>query len=49
MTKDDSRLGGDSGYERATALFNEQLGAEDTDGWREQAPSEPHPSVADEQ
>ncbi len=49
VTNDDSRLDGYSGYERATALFNEQLGAEDTDAWREQAPSEPHPSVADEQ
>jgi predicted transcriptional regulator len=38
-----------SGYERATALFNEQLGTEDKDAWREHAPSNPHPSVENEQ
>jgi len=38
-----------SGYERATALFNEQLGEEDTEAWREHAPREPHPSVENEQ
>jgi len=48
VTDDSDRLDGYSGYARATALFNRQLGAEDTDAWREQAPSEPHPSVADE-
>lgn len=49
VTDDRDRLDGYSGYERSTALFNRQLGAEDTDAWREHAPSEPHPSVADEQ
>ena len=49
VTTDDSRLERYSGYERATALFNEQLGEEDTDAWREHAPDEPHPSVEDEQ
>ena len=49
VTDDTSRLEGNSGYERATALFNEQLGTEDEDAWREHAPDEPHPSVEDEQ
>jgi len=49
VTDDRDRLDSYSGYARATALFNRQLGAEDTDAWREHAPSEPHPSVADEQ
>lgn len=42
---DEERIEGYSGYERATALFNEQLGAEDKDAWREHAPENPHPSV----
>ncbi len=45
VTDDAERLDGYSGYERATALFNEQLGTEDEKSWREHAPSEPHPSV----
>jgi len=49
VTDDEERLDGYSGYERATALFNEQLGTEDEESWREHAPSEPHPSVEDEQ
>lgn len=49
VTDDEDRLEGYSGYERATALFNEQLGAEDKEAWREHAPNEPHPSVEDEQ
>ena len=49
ITADAERLGGYSGYERATALFNDQLGAEDRYSWREPAPQEPHPSVEDEQ
>jgi predicted ArsR family transcriptional regulator len=49
ITADDSRLEGYSGYERATALFNDQLGTEDEQSWREHAPSEPHPSVEDDQ
>ena len=49
VTDDAERLEGYSGYERATALFNDQLGTEDTEAWREHAPEEPHPSVEDEQ
>ncbi len=49
ITDDTERLEGYSGYERATALFNEQLGTEDKKSWREHAPSESHPSVEDEQ
>ncbi|OYR99300.1 MarR family transcriptional regulator [Halorubrum sp. E3] len=49
VTNDAGRLDGYCGYERATALFNDQLGAEDKDSWREHAPQEPHPSVKDEQ
>ncbi|MFB6103448.1 MAG: MarR family transcriptional regulator [Haloplanus sp.] len=49
ITDDTERLEGYSGYERATALFNEQLGTEDTESWRKYAPSESHPSVEDEQ
>lgn len=49
VTDDADRLAEYSGYERATALFNEQLGDEDTESWREHSPSEPHPSVENEQ
>ena len=49
ITDETERLEGYSGYERATALFNEQLGTEDTESWRKHAPSESHPSVEDEQ
>jgi Mn-dependent DtxR family transcriptional regulator len=49
VTEDTDRLDGYSGYERATTLFNDQLGAEDEASWREHAPEEPHPSVEDEQ
>lgn len=49
ITEDTERLAGYSGYERATALFNDRLGEEDADAWREHAPDEPHPSVTDEQ
>ncbi|GGL39864.1 TrmB family transcriptional regulator [Halarchaeum grantii] len=49
VTDDEERLEGYSGYGRATTLFNEQLGEEDTEAWREHAPDEPHPSVEDEQ
>ncbi len=44
VTTDPDRLDGYSGYERATTLFNEQLGAEDTEAWRMHAPDDPHPS-----
>lgn len=49
VTDDEERLDGYSGYERATALFNDQLGEEDKESWREHAPSESHPSVEDQQ
>ena len=49
VTDDAERLDGYSGYERATALFNDQLDAENKESWREHAPQEPHPSVEDEQ
>ena len=48
VTDDAERLDGYSGYERATALFNDQLGAEDKESWREHAPQEPHPSIENE-
>jgi hypothetical protein len=48
VTDDAERLDGYSGYQRATALFNEQLGKEDRESWRKRAPSEPHPSVENE-
>ena len=49
VTDDAERLDGYSGYERATALFNDQLGAENRESWREHAPQEPHPNDTDEQ
>jgi len=49
VTDDAERLDGYSGYERATALFNDQLGAEDKESWREHAPQQSHPSVENEQ
>ena len=48
VTDDTDRLEGYSGYERATALFNDQLGAEEAEAWRDHASSESHPSVDDE-
>lgn len=48
ITDDQERLTSYDGYERATALFNEQFGDEDRNAWREHAPDEPHPSVEDE-
>ncbi|QLH76985.1 MarR family transcriptional regulator [Halosimplex rubrum] len=48
VTEDEERLAAASGYERATALFNERLAEEDREEWRDRAPDEPHPSVADE-
>jgi len=48
VTDDAERLEGYSGYERATALFNDQLGAEDKGSWREHAPSDSQPSVENE-
>ena len=49
VTDDTDRLDGYRGYERATALFNEEFGDEDKEAWREHAPEEPHPSIEDEQ
>ncbi|NGM69104.1 MarR family transcriptional regulator [Natronolimnobius sp. AArcel1] len=49
ITKDSERLEGYSGYKRATTLFNDQLGEENKESWREHAPEEPHPSVENEQ
>ena len=48
VTDDAERLEGYSGYERATALFNDRLGAEDRESWREHAPRRSHPSVENE-
>ena len=45
VTTDEERLHSYSGYERATALFNDQLGSENRSEWREHAPDEPHPSL----
>lgn len=47
VTTDDDRLQSYSGYERATALYNQQLGSESKDDWQEHAPEEPHPSLED--
>lgn len=49
VTGDRERLEGYDGYERATSLFNEELGEEDAAAWREHAPSEPHPNAGSEQ
>ena len=48
MTDDTERLERYSGYERATAPFNDQLGSEEADAWRDHAPSESPPSMDDE-
>lgn len=48
ITGDEDRLREYDGYERATAVFNDQLGEEDADAWREHAPEESHPSVEDD-
>jgi hypothetical protein len=49
VTSDEERLHSYSGYERATALFNERLGSENRDEWREHAPEEAHPSLGNEE
>jgi hypothetical protein len=49
VTVDKERLRSYSGYERATALFNERLGSENKDKWREHAPEEAHPSLRGEE
>ena len=49
VTADEDRLAASSGYERATAVLNQQLGEEDEATWADEAPDEPHPSVENEQ
>jgi len=44
---DEERLQEYSGYERATALFNERLGEESEAEWRDHAPDKPHPNAGD--
>lgn len=48
ITDDESRLQEHEGYERATRLYNEQLGSEDVAAWQEHAPDDDHPSVEDD-
>ena len=48
VTDDAERLDGYSGYGRATELFNDQLGTEDEEAWREHAPQRTHPSAEGE-
>lgn len=45
LTSNTDRLQSSADYERATQLFNDQLGAEAKDDWEAHAPAEPHPSV----
>lgn len=47
VTDDESRLRAYSGYERATALFNDRLGEEDEEAWRAHAADGPHPGSED--
>lgn len=49
VTTDEGRLEAHNGYARATALFNDQFGDEDRAAWREHAPEDPHPSVAEDE
>ena len=49
VTTNDARLEGYGGYERATALFNEQFGEERREEWRAHAPDEPHPSPGEDE
>lgn len=49
ITTDDERLEAHDGYARATALFNEQFGAEDRAEWQAHAPEEPHPSRTEDE
>jgi hypothetical protein len=49
ITDDSERLQEYDGYNRATALFNDELGVEDSDSWAESAPDHPHPSQEDKQ
>jgi predicted transcriptional regulator len=45
LTSDSNRLQHSADYERATQLFNKQLGVEEKADWEAHAPTEPHPSV----
>jgi len=45
VVDDEQRLSEYDGYERATALFNDQLGEEDSEAWREHAPGEDRPQT----
>lgn len=45
ITSDEQRLERYDGYGRATRLFNEQLGTEEKEAWKEHAPENPHPSL----
>lgn len=45
LTSDADRLQSSADYERATQLFNEQLGREEKAAWEAHAPTDPHPSV----
>lgn len=45
VTTDEERLEAYGGYERATALFDDQLGGEAAEACREHAPDEDHPSL----
>lgn len=47
VTGDDDRLRSHAAFERATALFNEQLGEESMEEWLEHAPDDAHPSTSD--
>lgn len=45
VTDDEPRLRAYSGYERATALFNDRLGEEDEAAWRAHAPNDSYPGT----
>lgn len=49
ITEDEKRLQSYDGYSRATALFNEQLGAEDGDEWAKHAPEDLHPNQQEDE
>jgi Mn-dependent DtxR family transcriptional regulator len=46
VTGDDDRLRSHAAFERATVLFNEQLGEESKEAWLEHAPDDAHPSTS---
>lgn len=48
VTSDAQRLEQHDGYGRATRLFNEQLGTEEKEAWKEHAPEDPHPSLEED-